>query len=104
MSFQHSIKIPRERIGALIGKRGKVKLQIEKRCGVEIAVDSETGDTMISGTKPADQMEAFRAIEVITAISRGFSPERACYLLEDEEIMFQQMDLHDYAGKSPSAL
>ena len=51
MSFQHSIKIPRERIGALIGKRGKVKLQIEKRCGVEIAIDSETGDAMVSGTE-----------------------------------------------------
>lgn len=88
----------------MIGKRGKVKQQIEKKCGVEIAIDSESGDATITGTKPAEQMEAFRAVEVITAISRGFSPERAYYLFEDEEIMFQQMDLHDYAGKSPSAL
>ena len=104
MSFQHSIKIPKERIGALIGKRGKVKQQIEKRCGVAIEIDSETGDALISMSKPAEQMEAFRAIEVITAISRGFSPERAYHLFEDEEIMFQQLDLHDYAGKSPSTL
>ena len=104
MSFQHSIKIPKERIGALIGKRGKVKQQIEKRCGVAIEIDSETGDAVISMSKPAEQMEAFRAIEVITAISRGFSPERAYHLFEDEEIMFQQLDLHDYAGKSPSTL
>lgn len=104
MSFQHSIKIPKERIGALIGKRGKVKQQIEKRCGVTIEIDSETGDALISTSKPAEQMEAFRAIEVITAISRGFSPERAYHLFEDEEIMFQQLDLHDYAGKSPSTL
>ncbi len=104
MSFQHSIKIPRERIGALIGKRGKVKEQIEKKCGVSIEIDSESGDALISGAKPVEQMEAFRAIEVITAISRGFSPERAYYLFEDEEIMFQQIDLHDYAGKSPSTL
>ena len=104
MSFQHSIKIPKERIGALIGKRGKVKQQIEKRCGVAIEIDSETGDALVSMSKPAEQMEAFRAIEVITAISRGFSPERAYHLFEDEEIMFQQLDLHDYAGKSPSTL
>ena len=104
MSFQHTIKIPKERIGALIGKRGKVKQQIEKRCGVAIEIDSETGDAVISTSKPAEQMEAFRAIEVITAISRGFSPERAYHLFEDEEIMFQQLDLHDYAGKSPSTL
>jgi len=104
MSFQHSIKIPKERIGALIGKRGKVKQHIEKRCGVAIEIDSETGDAIVSMSKPAEQMEAFRAIEVITAISRGFSPERAYHLFEDEEIMFQQLDLHDYAGKSPSTL
>ena len=104
MSFQHSIKIPKERIGALIGKRGKVKQQIEKKCGVAIEIDSETGDALVSMSKPAEQMEAFRAIEVITAISRGFSPERAYHLFEDEEIMFQQLDLHDYAGKSPSTL
>jgi ribosomal RNA assembly protein len=104
MSFQHSIKIPKERIGALIGKRGQVKQQIEKRCGVAIEIDSETGDAQISTTKPVEQVEAFRAIEVITAISRGFSPERAYHLFEDEEIMFQQLDLHDYAGKSPSNL
>lgn len=104
MSFQHTIKIPRERIGALIGKRGKVKQQIEKKCGVEITIDSETGDAIVLGNKPIDQMEAFRAIEFITAVARGFSPERAFLLLEDEEMIFQQMDLHDYAGKSTNAL
>ena len=86
MSFQHTLKIPKERIGALIGKRGKVKLQIEKKCGVEIEIDSETGDALIKSTRPAEQVEAFRAVEVITAISRGFSPERAYRLFEDEEI------------------
>ena len=104
MSFQHTLKIPRERIGALIGKGGRVKQQIEKRCGVEIEIDSETGDAIISGSKPVEQIEAFRAVEVITAISRGFSPERAYHLFDDEEVVFQQMDLHDYAGKSPNAL
>ena len=104
MSFQHTLKIPRERIGALIGKGGRVKQQIEKRCGVEIEIDSETGDAIISGSKPVEQMEAFRAVEVITAISRGFSPERAYHLFDDEEVVFQHMDLHDYAGKSPNAL
>ena len=104
MSFQHTLKIQKDRIGAIIGKGGKVKQQIEKRCGVEIQIDSENGDVTITGTKPAEQMEAFRAVEVITAISRGFSPERASRLFEDEEILFQQMDLHDYAGRSPNAL
>jgi ribosomal RNA assembly protein len=104
MSFQHTIKIPKERIGALIGKGGRVKQQIEKRCGVKIEVDSETGDTMIMDNKSSDHLEAFRAVEAITAISRGFSPERAYRLFDDDELIFQQIDLHDYTGKSPNAL
>jgi ribosomal RNA assembly protein len=104
MSFQHTVKIPKERIGALIGKGGRVKQQIEKRCGVKIEIDSETGDTMIMGNKSADYLEAFRAVEAITAISRGFSPERAYRLFDDDELIFQQIDLHDYTGKSTNAL
>jgi ribosomal RNA assembly protein len=104
MSFQHTMKIPKDRIGAIIGKGGNVKQGIENRCGVQIQIDSETGDTTVVGNRPAQEMEAFRAVEVITAISRGFSPERAYRLFENEEMMFQQLDLHDYAGKSPNAI
>ncbi|MEO9294819.1 MAG: KH domain-containing protein [Nitrososphaera sp.] len=104
MSFAHNIKIPRERIGALIGKGGRVKQDIEKRCGVAIEVDSEDGNALITGEKPVEQMEMFKAVEIISAIARGFSPQRAMRLMEEEEAMFQAIDLHDYAGKSPSAL
>ncbi len=104
MSFQHTIKIPKERIGVLIGKGGRVKQQIEKRCRVLIEIDSDTGDAMIMSNKSADHLEAFRALEAITAISRGFSPERAYRLFDDNELMFQQIDLRDYAGKSQNAL
>lgn len=103
MSFAHNIKIPRERIGALIGKGGRVKQDIEKRCGVAIEVDSEDGNAMITGEKPVEQMEMFKAVEIISAIARGFSPQRAMRLMGEEEV-FQAIDLHDYAGKSPSAL
>ena len=103
MSFAHNIKVPRERIGALIGKGGRVKQDIEKRCGVAIEVDSEDGSAMIKGDKPVEQMEMFKAVEIISAIARGFSPQRAMRLMDEEE-MFQAIDLHDYAGKSPSAL
>lgn len=48
-------------------------------------------------------MEMFKAVEIISAIARGFSPQRAMRLLSEEE-MFQQVDLRDFAGKSPSAL
>jgi ribosomal RNA assembly protein len=103
MSFQHNIKIPKERIAVLIGKGGRIKQDIEKRCGVAIEIDSESGDAQITGDRPVEQMEMFKAVEIISAISRGFSPQRALRLLEEEE-MFQQIDLRDYVGRSPSAL
>ena len=78
--------------------------KLKKDVGVKIEIDSETGDTMIIGNSSAERLEAFRAIEVITAISRGFSPQRAYLLFDDEELIFQQIDLHDYTGKSPNAL
>jgi ribosomal RNA assembly protein len=104
MSFQHNIKLPRERIAVLIGKGGRVKQDIEKRCGVAIEVDSESGDVLITGEKSVEQMEMFKAVEIISAISRGFSPQRAMRLLDEEEMLFQQIDLRDYTGRSPSAL
>ncbi|HVX02908.1 MAG TPA: KH domain-containing protein [Nitrososphaera sp.] len=106
MSFQHNIKLPKERIAVLIGKGGRIKQSIEKRCGVAIEVDSESGDAVVSTPQnkpPVESMEMFKAIEIISAIARGFSPQRAMRLLEGEEI-FQQIDLRDYTGRSPSAL
>src|SRR5581483_6767000 len=104
MSFQYNIKLPRERIAVLIGKGGRVKQEIEKRCGVAIEIDSESGDALITGEKSVEQMEMFKAVEIISAISRGFSPQRAMRLLDEKEMLFQQIDLRDYTGRSSSAL
>ena len=85
MIFQQVIKIPKDRIGVIIGKKGKVKGQIEDKCGVTIEVDSEYGDTIISaGSKPVEEMEPFKAVEIVSAIGKGFSPERAYRLLGEE--------------------
>ena len=104
MIFQQVIKIPKDRIGVIIGKNGKVKGQIEDKCSVTIEVDSEYGDTIISaGSMPVEEMEPFKAVEIVSAIGKGFSPERAYRLLGEEEVL-QLIDLRDYAGKSPNSL
>ncbi len=43
MSFEKLIRIPVDRIGVIIGKSGKTKHQIEKKCHVDLNIDSETG-------------------------------------------------------------
>jgi len=97
------VKIPRERIGALVGPNGRVKEVIEKKLLVSLEVDSETGDIKIILTPTAqDPSLLFRAKEVITAIGRGFSPERAFRLIGDDEAVLEVIDLREIVGKSQS--
>ena len=105
LSFQHTIRIPADRIGVLIGKNGKVKHEIEEKCKVQIEIDSHNGDAMVSSAyESLPEMQPFKAIEVISAISKGFSPQRAYRLLNDEDLIFQVIDLKDYASKSSKAM
>jgi ribosomal RNA assembly protein len=102
--FQQVVKIPKDRIGVIIGKNGKVKEEIQDKCGVIIHVDSDNGDTIISsGSKSIVEMEPFKAVDIVSAIAKGFSPERAYRLLDEEEVL-QLIELRDYAGKSPQSL
>ena len=41
MSFEKLVRIPVDRVGALIGKSGNVKIRIEKACFVKLEIDSE---------------------------------------------------------------
>ena len=105
MIFEQVVKIPDDRIGVIIGKNGKVKTEIQDKCGVAIDIDSENGNAIISSTsKPIIEMEPFKAVEIVSAIAKGFSPERAYRLLGEEEEVLQLVDLRDYAGKSANSL
>jgi len=99
------VKVPRDRIGALIGPDGRVKASIEKELSVELRIDSQSGDVEITLTPTAqDPTILFRAREVVTAIGRGFSPEHAFRLLEDDESILDVIDLRETAGKSQSEM
>ncbi len=98
------MRVPLERVGALVGKEGLVKNEIERRCGVTLDIDGKTGETRIS-YKPEALLEAnpFKAYDIVSAIARGFSPQRAFTLLQEERIL-TLVDLREYAGKSENAL
>lgn len=99
MSFDKLVRIPVDRVGALIGKSGKVKAQIEKTCFVKLEIDSETGEVEIVTDGQIDQIQPFKAVELVTAIGRGFSPENAMKLMREDYVL-HVMDLRDFAGKS----
>ena len=99
------LKIPRDRVGALVGPDGSVKAVIERKLSVDLQVESETGAVQITLLSTAeDPTVLFRAKEVVTAIGRGFAPDHAFRLLDDDEIVFEVIDLREIVGRSPSDL
>lgn len=99
MSFEKLIRIPNDRIGVLIGKSGKVKSKIEKLCHVSLDIDGSTGEVWIKSNDDVEKIEPFKAMEIVTAIGRGFSPENAMTLMKGENSL-HVIDLRDFAGKS----
>lgn len=85
------IKIPIERVAVLIGPKGSTKELIEKKTTAMLSIESDTGDVEIM--EPEDPLKGMRAKEVIQAIARGFSPEKALRLLDDEFLVFESIDL-----------
>jgi len=95
------IKVPKERVGVLIGPEGRTKKSIEDKLSVELQIDSEAGDVSILLKQNAtDPSTLFSAKDVVTALGRGFSPEHAFRLIRDEDAMLDIIDLRMVFGKS----
>jgi len=99
MITQH-VKIPLDRIGVLIGQKGTVKEDIEEKSGSEIRVDSNEGEVSIECAEGTDPLKALRVAEVIKAIGRGFSPEHAFTLLDDELLLFEVISISQLSPKT----
>ena len=99
MSFEKLIRIPNDRIAVLIGKSGNVKSKIETMCSVCLEIDGDTGEVFIKSQGDVEKIQPFKAMEIVTAIGRGFSPENAMILLDGENTL-HVIDLREFAGKS----
>jgi len=97
------LKIPMDRIGALIGHKGETKKDLEEKLGVKLDIDSKTGDVTIDDHDLDDPLTVIKMENIIKAVGRGFSPEKAVLLLDDNSDFFI-FDLHDYVGKKESHL
>jgi ribosomal RNA assembly protein len=101
------LNIPRERVGVLIGPQGSVKRRIEEFLGVVLEIDSGGGLVRIRLTRRpeegGDPVALFKARDVVQAIGRGFSPERAFRLFEDG-MALNVIDIADYVKPSRNNL
>ena len=97
------VRIPKERVGVLVGPDGKVKQHIEEKFMVTLEIESESGGVKILlSEKATDPSLLFKAKDTVTAIGRGFSPEKAFRLLRNEDAIFDFIDLRTVFGRSES--
>ncbi len=86
-----SVSIPEDRKAVLIGRLGKNKRNIEKKTATKI----EVGDVIeVRG----ESLDVYKAIKVVKAIGRGFSPPKAFLLLNEDfelDIMSLQGEEHN---------
>ncbi|SNQ60715.1 KH domain-containing protein [Candidatus Methanoperedens nitratireducens] len=89
------IKVPLERIAVLVGPKGSTKELIEEKSTTTLNIDSDSGNVEIQDSR--DTLKGVRAREVVHAIARGFSPEKALKLFDNEDLMFETIDLSNIA-------
>jgi len=102
VSFDQVVRVPMERVAVLIGKGGETKKHLEETCRVSLEIDSKEGSVRVKSTD-AVEGDPFRALNVIEAVARGFSPQRALRLLEEDSVL-EIVDLRDFVGKSEEGL
>lgn len=93
--FQDELKIVKERVAVLIGKKGVTKKRLENLTETRIQVSKE-GDVIISGD---DGLKIYDSKNIITAIGRGFNPEIAEELLNEDYVM-ESVDVSLFSKKS----
>ncbi len=89
-------RIPQDRVGVLIGPEGGTKRGLEERAGIHVEIDSASGEVTIDERDAADPSMALKARDVVQAIGRGFSEQRAFRLLEDD-VYLEVLDIKDFA-------
>jgi ribosomal RNA assembly protein len=88
--MQH-VKVPDDRIGVLIGQGGETMREIETRAEVRLDIDSESGNVAIE--KVGDPVKGLKGPDIVRAIGRGFAPEEALRLLDDDMMIFEIVDI-----------
>lgn len=91
--FSYELRIPRERVAVLIGKKGETKRYLEHETKTKIKVDSAEGEIEIIGK---DALLLYLAREIIRAIGRGFNPDVAMQLLK-QDYAFEVISIVDFA-------
>ena len=89
------VRIPEDRVGVLIGEGGETKRKFEDLTDTELIVEDNLAKV------EGEVLDEMKAQEIVKAIGRGFSPERAFQLLEERK-MLHLIDIGRYADTKNS--
>ena len=95
------VRMPAERVGVAIGPNGETKREIEQRTLTWLVFDSETGSVKVEAGD--DPLGVLKAENILKAIARGFSSERAFRLFDDDQFL-EVIDITDFSGDSDRAI
>ncbi len=88
-----TVMIPDERKNVLIGKDGSIKKRLEEETSTKITVDI---DVKIEG----ESLDVIKTQQIVRAIGRGFPPEKAFLLLDDD----YQLTMISLTGETPNTV
>ncbi|MBL7100579.1 MAG: RNA-processing protein [Nanoarchaeota archaeon] len=94
--FHYEVKIPKDRVAVLIGKKGTVKKKIQRVTKTNLIVDSKECNVAIEGE---DSFAAYSTKLIIQAIGRGFNPDIAL-MLTNESLSLEFVNIIEFSGKS----
>ena len=93
------MKLPKDRIGVLIGKDGAIKKRVEEATKCRIDINPKTETVKI---ECEDAIGFLKAKDIVNAIAAGFNAETALKLLDGEFTILEVIDLSNFIP--PSAM
>lgn len=92
-----SIRVPQDRVGTIIGKNGETKKMLQRISGIRLDIDTEGEVVIHDEIENTDPILALKIIDVVKAIGRGFAPDKATRLFEDDEYL-EIVDLKEFVA------
>ncbi len=94
-------RIPEDRVAVLIGPGGRTRREIAEKTSTTVEVDAAEGEVEVTGPD-TDPGRVLTARDIVLAIGRGFSPERAMRLLR-ENTFLAILDIKSVTGRRDKA-
>lgn len=92
--YEGNMNIPKQRIGVIIGKKGSTKRKLERELNSKLVIEDQK---VYYSTN--DPVTFLKIRDVIKAIARGFTPEEALMLLDDNYTLYV-INLEEKFGKN----